>query len=220
MERDGWSLPSCLCSWANGICDVLLLLCQSNVKLSVAREGKWKKNEKKNFADACCCCRKNRYQIKKLCLKTVHMPAPGDFKYLWFATFLIFKISRDAVCRTWCKLIPCLTWMWLVIRCSGGKGKAGSLKGSWGSHLAAEADGVFHCALEVNSEICPHPLTLALVLPPAVLPGSAHSTLESALAAGREVQRRDGAHSHHSKTPYLISVTMTKESPHSTPWPK
>lgn len=139
MERGGWSLPSCLCSWANGICDVLLLLCQSNVKLSAAREGKWKKNEKKNFADACCCCRKNRYQIKKLCLKTVHMPAPGDFKYLWFATFLIFKISRDAVCRTWCKLIPCLTWMWLVIHCSGGKGKAGPLKGSWGSHLAAEA---------------------------------------------------------------------------------
>lgn len=43
--------------------------------------------------------KKHRYQIKKVCLKTVHMPAPGDFKYLWFATFLIFKRSRDAAHR-------------------------------------------------------------------------------------------------------------------------
>lgn len=108
------------------------------------RKIKKKKSKKRRtLQEACCCCRKNRYQIKKLCLKTVHMPAPGDFKYLWFATFLIFKISRDAVSRTWCKLMPCLTWMWLVIHCSGGKGKAGSLKGSWGSHLTAGLMGLF-----------------------------------------------------------------------------
>lgn len=101
------------------------------------RKMKENKQENKPLQGACCCCRKNRYQIKNLCLKTVHMPAPGDFKYLWFATFLIFKISRDAVSRTGCKLIPCLTWMWLVTcNCSGGKGTAASLKGSWGSYLA------------------------------------------------------------------------------------
>lgn len=38
--RRGWSSTPCLCSWANGICDVLLLLCQSNVKFYIAREGK------------------------------------------------------------------------------------------------------------------------------------------------------------------------------------
>lgn len=31
----------------------------------------------------------------------VHMPAPGDFKYLYLTTFLIFKSSRNAALRIW-----------------------------------------------------------------------------------------------------------------------
>lgn len=63
------------------------------------KKTKTKKERESTLQEACCCYRKNRYQIKKVCLKTVHMPAPGDFKYLWFATFLIFQSCRDAACR-------------------------------------------------------------------------------------------------------------------------
>lgn len=120
---------------------------------------------------------KNRYQIKKVCLKTVHMPAPGDFKYLWFTTFLIFKSSRDAARRIWCEHIPCLTWLWLVNSWSSGKGKAGSHKGFWSSPRCGP-DGVFPYTLEAKSEMCPFLLTLALFLPLAI-PSQATRTAPS-----------------------------------------
>lgn len=176
------------------------------------RKKKENKQENKPLQGACCCCRKNRYQIKNLCLKTVHMPAPGDLKYLWFATFLIFKISRDVVSRTGCKLIPCLTWMWLVTcNCSGGKGTAASLKGSWGSHLTWWG---FHCALEGNLEISPYALTLALLCPSYSITALWNGlSPQAGRCRGEMMPRRDGAHCHHSKTPYPTSVTVTKESP-------
>lgn len=208
----------------NGICDALLLLCQSNVKLSAAREGKG--GEKRTLREARCCYRKNRYQIKKVCLKTVHMPAPGDFKYLWFATFLIFKSSRDAVCRMWCEHIPCLTWLWLVNCCSSGKGKAGSHKGFSGSPCC-RPDGFFPCTLEAKSEICPYLLTLALFLPLAIPSQATCAVPSKALSLQAERCKGDPVRGDHLRptatAPRCVIPPlpqMTKESPHSTAWPK
>lgn len=171
----------------SGICDALLLLCQNNVKLPIARDRRGKKNKKENrtLQEACCYYRKNRYQIKKVCLKTVHMPAPGDFKYLWFATFLIFKSSGDAACRIWCEHIPCLTRLWLVNRCSSGKGKAGLNEGFRGSPCC-RPDGIFPCTLKAKSELCPCLLTLALFLPPAIPSQATHTAPSKVLSLQAE----------------------------------
>lgn len=123
----------------SGISNAHLLLCWSIMKLYAARKGKGKRKKKKthNLARGMLLLqkKKHRYQIKKVCLKTVHMPAPGDFKYLWFATFLIFKRSRDAAHRIWCKYSPCLTWLWLVNCSSSGEENADSNESE--AHLAA-----------------------------------------------------------------------------------
>ena len=190
----------------------------------VKRNGK--KKEKRTLQEACCCYGKNRHQIKKVCLKTVHMPAPGDFKYLWFATFLIFKSSRDAAHRIWCEHIPCLTWTWLVNRCSSGKGKAGSQKGSWGSPRC-RPDGVFPCTLEAKFEICPYLLTLALFLPLAIPSQATHTAPSRALSLQAERCKGDTVRDDRLRptatTPRCVIPPlsqMTKESPHSTAWPK
>lgn len=92
--------------------------------------------------------------------------------------------------------------------------------------LTGGPHGAFHCALEANSEMCPPALTLALVVPP-VIPSQAVLralwkvlSLQAGRSKGEMMPRGDGAHFHCSKTPYPTSVTMTKESPHSTPLPK
>jgi len=91
-----------------------------------------------------------RNLIKKVCLKTVHMPAPGYFKYLWCATYLIFRSTRDAAHRTWCECTLCLTRLWLVNHCSCQKEKADPRQGCE-AHLAA---GLMLFSLYPRSKVC------------------------------------------------------------------
>lgn len=222
--RRGCSLTSCLHSWAMGF--VMLCCCCARATWNFLLPEKGKGGKKEPCERRVAVIEKNRYQIKKVCLKTVHMPAPGDFKYLWFATFLIFKSSRDAVCRMWCEHIPCLTWLWLVNCCSSGKGKEGSHKGFSGSPCC-RPDGFFPCTLEAKSEICPYLLTLALFLPLAIPSQATCAVPSKALSLQAERCKGDPVRGDHLRptatAPRCVIPPlpqMTKESPHSTAWPK
>lgn len=191
----GFSLTSCLCGWAVGFVMLCCCCARTTWNLPLPDTGEEKKR-KRTLQEVCCYYRKNRYRIKKVCLKTVHMPAPGDFKYLWFATFLIFKRSGNAVCRIWCEHIPCLTWLWLVNRCSSGKGKAGSHEGFRGSPCC-RPDGLFPCTLKAKSEIRPCLLTPALFLPPAIPSQATHMAPSEALLLQAERCKGDTVREYH-----------------------
>ena len=185
--RRGCSLTSSLCGWAAGF--VMLCCCCARAMWNFLLPQKEKDKKREPYERPVAITEKNRYQIKKVCLKTVHMPAPGDFKYLWFATFLIFEFQGCCTQNMmWAYLMSDMTVACKPLQQCEGESRLtqGFLRltplQAWPVFSLYPRSKIWNVSLPVDAG--------PVFAPSYSIPGNTHSTFKGILAAGRKVQSR------------------------------